>query len=101
MDRESAFLRRYLSDLIASGKRMLLLDLTNLSQVDSSGISVIVRTCVALKAQGGELKLLCPRGPVMEVLAVLHLPDIIPSFEDEAQALASFQPRGHSATLRG
>ena len=47
--------------------------------------------------QGGDLKLLCPRGRVVMVLKVLHLLDIIPSFDDETQALASFRPREFSA----
>jgi hypothetical protein len=28
---------------------------------------------------------------------VVRLPEIIPTFEDESQALASFRPRGYSA----
>jgi len=34
---------------------------------------------------------------VRAVLRVIRLPDIIPTFEDEAQALASFRPQGFSA----
>ena len=49
-------------------------------------------TYVSLKREGGGLKLLSPRGRVLEVLTIFHLQIIIPSFEDEAQALASFQP---------
>jgi len=44
------------------------------------------------------VKLLCPRGRVLEVLRVLHLLEVIPSFEDETQALASFGPRSYSAS---
>ena len=72
--------------------RKLLLNLADLTQVDSSGIGVIVETYVSLKRQGGDLKLLCPCGRVLEVLTVFRLLDTIPSFEDEAQALASFRP---------
>jgi anti-sigma B factor antagonist len=95
---ESELLSNQLKKLVGNGVRKLLLNLADLTQVDSSGVSVIVRTYVSLKRQSGDLKLLCPSGRVLEVLTVLHLIDTIPSFEDEAEALASFRPRGYSAT---
>jgi len=85
--------------LVASGVRKLLLNLVHLNQIDSSGVGIIVGTYVSLKKQRGELKLLCPCGRVLEVLTIFHLLDIIPSFEDEAQALASFRPRGWFSDL--
>ena len=75
----------------------LLLNLAGVTQLDSSGISAITRMSVSLSRQGGSLKLLCPCGRMLEVLRVIHLPDIIPTFEDETQALASFRPQVYSA----
>ena len=95
---ESELLSGRLQELVAKGPSKLLLNIANLSQVDSSGVSVIVQTYTSLKRQGGDLRLLCPAGRVLQVLTVLHLLDIIPSFDDEAQALASFGPRGYSAS---
>ena len=95
---ESELLSDQLRTLVANGVRKLLLNLEDLTQVDSSGVSIIVGTFVSLKRQSGDLKLLCPSGRVLEVLTVLHLIEIIPSFQDEAEALASFRSRGYSAT---
>ena len=89
---ESELLDSRLRQLLANSVRKLLLNLANLTQVDSSGVGAIVAAYVYLKQQGGDLKLLCPRGRVLEVLTVFRLLDTIPSFEDEAQALASFRP---------
>ena len=86
-----------LQTLIASGVRKLLLNLTTLTQVDSTGVSIIVKTFVSLRDQGGALKLLCPCGRVLEVLTMLRLLETIPSFVDETQALISFRPLSHSA----
>jgi anti-sigma B factor antagonist len=97
IDGESERLSRRLKQLAASGGRKLLLNLTDLTQVDSSGVGVIIDTYVSLKNQGGDLKLLRPRGRVLRVLRVLHLLEIIPSFEAETQALASFQPQSYVA----
>ncbi len=90
-------LSRHLEMLIASGVRKLLLNLADVTQLDSSAISAISKTYVALRGQGGSLKLLLPSGRVQAVLRVIHLPDVVPTFEDEAQALASFRPQGYSA----
>ena len=94
---DSDLLSGHLQMLIADGARKLLLNLADLTQLDSSGISAITGTCASLARQGGSLKLLRPCGRVRAVLRAIHLLDIIPTFEDEAQALASFQPQGHSA----
>jgi anti-anti-sigma factor len=94
---ESELLGSCLKELVASGVRKLLLNLADLTQVDSSGVGVIVGTYVSLKRQGGELKLLCPCGRVLEVLTLFRLLGTIPSFEDEAQALASFRPLSYFA----
>ena len=91
---ESELLGSHLKKLVANGVRRLLLNLADLTQVDSSGVGVIVSTCVSLRSRGGDLKLLSPRGRVLDVFTVLHLLENIPSFEDETQALASFQPLG-------
>ena len=91
---ESQLLSLQLQKLLATGVRKLLLNLGDLTQVDSSGISIIVKTYVSVRGQGGDLRLLRPGGRVLEVFRVLHLLEITPSFEDEIQALASFQPRG-------
>lgn len=91
---ESEVLSKHLRNLIAKGKRKLLLNLLNLSQIDSSGVSIIVEMFVSLKRSGGELKLLSPRGRVLDVLKVFRLLDIIPSFDDEIEALENFRARG-------
>jgi anti-anti-sigma factor len=85
--------------LIAKGVRKLLLNLTDLTWVDTSGVAVIVGTYVSLRDQGGDLKLLRPCGRVLEVFRVLHPLEVIPSFEDETQALASFRPQSYAARL--
>lgn len=90
---QSELLGKKLRELTTAGKRNLLLNLMSLSQIDKSGLSIIVEMYVSLKRNGGQLKLLSPRGRVLEVLKVVRLVDVIPSFEDETQALESFLQR--------
>ena len=95
---ESELLSKRLRALTDNGKHKLLLNLASLTQMDSTGISAIVEAYVCLQRQDGELKLLGPRGRVLEVLTLFRLLDTIPSFKDETQALASFRPRSDAAT---
>jgi anti-anti-sigma factor len=95
---ESELLSKDLRKLLDVGKRKLLLNLMNLSQIDSSAVSIMVEVFVSLKRAGGVLKLLAPRGRVLNVLRVFRLLDIVPSFEDETDALKSFRPQGDFAT---
>ena len=88
-----------LQKLVASGVRKVLLDITDLTQVDSYCVTLIVRTYTSLHGQGGDLKLLHPGGHVLEVFKILHLLRLIPSFEDETEALASFPSLSCSAKL--
>lgn len=84
-------LSSYLRKLIDDGTHNVLLNLAGLMQVDSSSLSTIVRAFVSLGRQGGSLKLIRPRGSVRMVLETLHLLNVIPSFEEEAEAVASFR----------
>jgi anti-sigma B factor antagonist len=95
---DSELLDSHLHKLLANGARKLLLNLTGLTQLGSSGLSVTVGTCVSLRRQGGDLRVLRPRGLPLEVFRVLRLLESISSFEDEAQAAASFRSRGYAAS---
>jgi len=70
--------------------RKLLVNLAGTTQIDSSGISTIVRTFVTMERAGGNLRLLGPSGRVREVLEVTRLLSSIPTYDDEAKAVASF-----------
>ena len=94
---DSDLLNAHLKKLVAGGVRKLLLNLEDVTQLDSLGISAVVATYVSLSRQGGSLKLLCSSGRMQDVLRVIRVADFIPTFEDETQALASFRPQGNSA----
>jgi anti-anti-sigma factor len=74
-----------------AGAGKLLVNLRELVQIDSSGISAIVGNFIGMGREGGSLKLVAPQGRVREVLSVMRLLEVIPTFDDEAKALASFR----------
>lgn len=61
------------SEHIADGARYFLLNIEELMQMDSSGVSVLVETYLSLTHRGGQLKLLRPRQRVAMVLKIFHL----------------------------
>jgi anti-anti-sigma factor len=83
-------LSKHLRKLIDSGTLNILLNLEHVVQLDSSSLSTIVRTLTSLRTRDGNLKLLRPHGNVLLVLDTLHLRIVIPCFDDESSALASF-----------
>lgn len=80
-----------LRKLAEAGPADVIVNLQSVTQVDSSGISTLVRSFVTLERQGGGLKLLNPTGRVREVLELTRLIQAIPSFTDEAKAVAAFR----------
>ena len=74
-----------------AGNKQLIVDLSGVTQIDSSGIATLVRAYASFDRNGGKLKLLHLGGHVLEIFMVTRLIDAIPVFQDEAAALASFQ----------
>lgn len=68
----------------------VLINLGGVTQVDSSGLVVLARSFITLGRQGGSLRILNPTGRVREVLEVTRLIDSIPTYREEAKAVASF-----------
>jgi anti-anti-sigma factor len=86
-DSLSAELRK----LAEAGPSEVIVNLVAVSQMDSSGISTLVRSFVTLERQGGGLKLLNPTGHVREVLELTRLIQSIPTFTDEGKCVAAFR----------
>ncbi|MHB8755903.1 MAG: STAS domain-containing protein [Candidatus Acidiferrales bacterium] len=91
-------LHERLEELARRGACKVLVNLTNVTQLDSSGISSIVRAFISMQHSGGSFKILHPGGHVREVLEVTHLTNAIPTFDDEAAAMASFGSAARSAS---
>src|SRR6201984_3354968 len=63
-----------------SGRRVIG-DLNGVPQIDSTGISSLVRVSVSLAREGGVLHLVCKPGRVRDALTVTRLVEAIPTFE--------------------
>ena len=86
----SSTFRDTIKDLTARGNKKLLLNLGDVSYIDSSGIGEMVSGFTSVTNQGGELKLLNLNKRVKDLLQITKLYTVFEVFEDEAAAVRSF-----------
>lgn len=87
----SAEVRNTVRDLLQAGKKDILLNLGEVSYVDSSGIGELVSSFTTVANQGGRLKLLNLTKKLRELLAITKLLTVFDSYDEEREALASFK----------
>ena len=86
----SSLLRDELRSLIGSNRRKILLNLADVSYVDSSGIGQLVAAFTTVSSQGGQLKLLNLTKRLKELLQLTKVISIFEVFDDEKKAVATF-----------
>ncbi len=86
----SSALRDALRDLVAKGHKKILLNLGDVSYIDSSGIGELVSGFTSLSNQGGQLKLLSLTKRVKDLLQITKLYTVFEVHDDEASAIRSF-----------
>ncbi|RKU24380.1 hypothetical protein C6499_17065 [Candidatus Poribacteria bacterium] len=75
---------------LQTGRDKLVVDLTNVSLIDSSALGAIVTTLKYCQQSGGKLVLLKPQKAVQEVLEVTQLATVIEIYDTEEAARAAF-----------
>ena len=87
----SSALRDVLRDLTAKGNKKILLNLGDVSYIDSSGIGELVSGFTTVTNAGGNLKLLSLTKRVKDLLQITKLYTVFDVHEDEAHAVRSFE----------
>lgn len=83
-------LRSVVRDLVADGKKKILLNLKDVDYLDSSGVGELVGSFTTVRNAGGELKLLNLTQKVHDVLHVTKLYTVFDIKDDEFTAVKSF-----------
>ena len=83
-------LRDTITQLLEAGKSLLLINLKDVTSIDSSGIGELVGCYTTVTNKGGKLKLLYLPPKIQDVLTVTQLITVFDVFENEAEAVASF-----------
>jgi anti-sigma B factor antagonist len=86
----SVVLRDTVKDLLGKGQTKILLNLGDVSYIDSSGIGELVSAFTSVRNQGGELKLLHLTKKVHDLLQITKLYTVFDVKDDEAGAISAF-----------
>jgi anti-sigma B factor antagonist len=86
-DEGTRLLRQVLTAAVAAGARACLLDLEQVTYLDSGGVGSLVEMFRHVTRRGGKLKLLRPSAPARRVLGITHLTAVFDIFDDEPEAL--------------
>ncbi|HLI63956.1 MAG TPA: STAS domain-containing protein [Terriglobales bacterium] len=86
----SVVLRDTIKDLLSKGQKKILLNLGDVSYIDSSGIGELVSAFTSVRNQGGELKLLHLTKKVHDLLQITKLYTVFDVKDDEATAVGAF-----------
>lgn len=86
----SVVLRDTIRDLINGGDKKILLNLGDVTYIDSSGIGELVSAYTTVRNQGGDLKLLNLTKKVHDLLQITKLYTVFDVKDDEATAISAF-----------
>lgn len=83
-------LRNAVHEAVGGGSRNILIDLSGVTTMDSSGIGELVATYTTVTNRGGKLKLLHLPPKIQDIMQVTQLITVFEVFDDEAEAVASY-----------
>ena len=87
----SVALRTTIRRLLGEGKKKIILNLSGVGYVDSSGIGEFVSSFTAVNKEEGSLKLLNLTQKIQDLLAITKLLTVFDVYDSEADALSSFK----------
>lgn len=88
---ETSILREALRSLLQNHHTRVLLNLSDVTYIDSSGLGELVSGFSNYSKQGGKLKLLNLTKKVHDLLSITKLLTVFEVFDDEAKAIQSFR----------
>jgi anti-sigma B factor antagonist len=83
-------MRNTIAGLLQQGRRNILLNLSRVDYLDSSGIGDLVANYLTVIKAGGEMKVIGLTPKIEEILKITQLYQLFPEFQDEQSALISF-----------
>ena len=84
-------LRNSIRALGEQGKKKILLNLSGVKNIDSSGIGELIANYTTISRDGGQLKLLNLTDKIQNLLVITKLLTVFDSYDNEAEALNSFK----------
>lgn len=87
-------LREVMNELIASSWKRIVLNVSEVTKIDSSGIGELVSGIKLAKRFGSSVKLINLREPVLDILKLSQILPHLDIHDDEAEAIAAFEKEG-------
>jgi anti-sigma B factor antagonist len=87
---ESNALREKVKSLLAAGQKKIVLNMDNVTYIDSSGLGTMVALHTSSKAQGASMKISNLGSKFQEILQVTKLVTVFDAYPTEAAAISSF-----------
>lgn len=87
---ESNSFREHVKSLLAAGKKKIVLNLANVTYIDSAGLGTLVASFHSARSQGATLKLANLGAKFREVLQVTKLLTVFDVYDSEGAAVHSF-----------
>jgi anti-sigma B factor antagonist len=81
-------LKQELLQVIADGATLVVVDLTETSFIDSTGLGVLIRGVERARAEGGQLAVVCIDPNMTKVFEVTGLNRVFPIYSSREEALA-------------
>lgn len=78
-------------DLLGQSQNRIVLNLEEMTALDSSGIGALVRHLTTAKRAGGAIKLLKPADLIVQTLKMVGLLNLFPTYQDLPSAVSSFR----------
>lgn len=93
-DGDLAF-RKRIHELVDRGRVQIVLDLADVSYIDSAGVGMVVAKLKTLRERGGDMKLLNLNMRGLRIFGMTKLLLVFDTFETEAMAVKSFEFKAH------
>ena len=83
-------IRDRIKDLLADGQRKILLNLGDITYIDSAGLGALISSYTTTKREGGHLRLVNLTKRIQDLLAITKLITVFDTYESEPEAIDSF-----------
>ena len=83
-------IKERIRDLLSDGQRKILLNLGDVSYIDSAGLGAFISSYATAKREGGQLKLVNLTKRVQDLLAITKLITVFDTFDNEKEAVESY-----------
>jgi anti-sigma B factor antagonist len=90
IDDGDELLRDKVNSVLSQGFKNIVLNLADVSFIDSCGLGATVGAFTSVKNKGGTLKLLAPTSRTVQLLVLTKLLSVFETFESEEAAVGSF-----------